>query len=288
MAYHSNRSTHCLSALLLACAPLVGCATAQPPQELLDARAAYVRAESGYARELTPASLHNARQALDSAERSFSEDGDSANTRDESYVALRKAELADSEGATQHYQHELQAAKQRSDAAQAKAAQKTQAELTQTRGELTREQTARKEAEARAQQAFARLAEANAAAVKHEDRGTVITLPGNVLFASGKSQLLPGSQSSLGQVADALKDQDNAKILVEGHTDSRGSEQTNLMLSKARADAVGSFLTSRGIPQERITTQGLGPSRPVADNNTPEGRANNRRVEIIVQQGEPH
>lgn len=288
MANHSNQSTSCMLTLLLACAPAVGCATAHPPQELLEARAAYVRAESGYARELSPASLHTARQALETAERSYSEDGDSMDTRDESYVALRKAELADSEGATQHYQRELQAAKERTDSAEAKAVVKTQAELTQTRTELTREQSARKEAEQRAQQAFERLAEANAAAVKHEDRGTVITLPGNVLFASGKSQLLPGSQSSLAQVADALKDQDNAKILVEGHTDSRGSEQTNLLLSKARADAVGLFLTSRGIPPDRVTAQGLGPSRPVADNSTPEGRANNRRVEIVVQQGEPH
>jgi len=289
MAIYSNQSTHTVFALLLACAPAVGCATAQPPQELLDARAAYTRAEGGYAHDLSPATLHTAKEALDGAERSFSDDGDSANTRDQSYVALRKAELADTEGSTMHYQHELQAAKQRSQSAQAKQAAMTKEELTQTRQELTQEQSARKAAEQKAQDALERLTAANAqAAVKKESRGTVITLPGNVLFASGKSELLPGAQTSLGQVADALKDQDNAKILVEGHTDSRGSEQTNMMLSKARADAVGSFLVSRGIPTDRVTTQGLGPSRPVADNNTAEGRANNRRVEIVVQNQEPH
>lgn len=288
MADHSHQSTNTVLALLLACAPAVGCATAQPPQELLDARAAYTRAESGYARDLSPATLHNAKEALDGAERSFSDDGDSASTRDQSYVALRKAELADAEGATMHYQRELQAAKQRSQQTQAKQAEKTQEELQQTRQELTQEQGARKAAEQKAQDALERLSAANAqAAVKKEARGTVITLPGNVLFASGKSELLPGAQTSLGQVADALKDQDNAKILVEGHTDSRGSEQTNMLLSKARADAVGSFLVSRGIPSDRVTTQGLGPSRPVADNNTAEGRANNRRVEIVVQNEEP-
>jgi outer membrane protein OmpA-like peptidoglycan-associated protein len=289
MANHSHQSTNTVLALLLSCAPALGCATAQPPQELLDARAAYTRAEGGYARELSPASLHNAKTALDGAERSFSSDGDSPVTRDQSYVALRKAELADAEGATMHYQRELQATKQRSELAQAKQAEKTQEELAQTRQQLTQEQSARKMAEQKAQEALERLTAANAAAaVKKEPRGTVITLSGNVLFASGKSEILPGAQMSLGQVADALKDQDNAKLLVEGHTDSRGSEQTNLMLSKARADAVGSFLISRGISANRVTTQGIGPSRPVADNNTAEGRANNRRVEIIVQNEEPH
>jgi outer membrane protein OmpA-like peptidoglycan-associated protein len=112
-------------------------------------------------------------------------------------------------------------------------------------------------------------------------------LPGNVLFASGKAMLLPGAQSSLGQVADALKDQPNTTITVEGHTDSTGSDVTNMELSKARAESVGNYLVSRGVPKEQVTTVGLGPSRPVTGNETPEGRANNRRVEIIVKQTEP-
>lgn len=287
MANLSNRSTSSILALLLAGAPALGCATTQPPKELLDARAAYVRAENGYAKDLNPASLHSARQALDGAERSFSDDGDSEFTRDRAYVALRKAELADAEGATKHYQRELEASKARSLDAQAKQAQKTEVQLTQTREQLAQESTARKAAEQRAKESLDRLAAANAAAVKKEDRGTVITLSGNVLFASGKSALLPGAQSSLDQVAEALKSSEDSKILVEGHTDSRGSAETNLMLSKARADSVGSYLISRGVTSERVSTQGLGPNRPVADNNSPEGRANNRRVEIIVQNQEP-
>lgn len=286
MANLSQRSTSHVLALLLAGAPALGCATAQPPQELLDARAAYVRAENGYAKDLSPAALHGARQALEGAEQAFSDDGDSEVTRDRAYIALRKSELADAQGSTQHYQRELEASKQRSMDAQAKQAVKTQEQLLQTREQPAKEAGARKEAEQRTREALDRLAAANAAAVKKEERGTVITLSGNVLFASGKSALLPGAQQSLDQIAEALKSQD-AKLLVEGHTDSRGSEQTNLMLSKARADAVGSYLISRGIPSERVSTQGIGPSRPVADNASPEGRANNRRVEIIVQNQEP-
>jgi outer membrane protein OmpA-like peptidoglycan-associated protein len=118
--------------------------------------------------------------------------------------------------------------------------------------------------------------------VKEEARGTVITLDGSVLFASGKYDLLPIARQKLTDIAHALKDQGFKKITVEGHTDSRGSESTNRMLSENRAMAVRTLLVSEGIEPDKITAIGLGESRPIADNSTPEGRANNRRVEIIV------
>jgi outer membrane protein OmpA-like peptidoglycan-associated protein len=282
----SNQPLSRLLPLLLVGSPLLGCASSQAPKELVDARTAYTQAQGGYAKDLSPAQLHEAKVALDSAERSFSDDGDSPATRDQAYVATRKAEQADAEGATQHFQRELEATKQRQTQQQAKAAERATAELSTTRQELVQEKTAREAADQRAREALEQLSAANAN-VKHEERGTVITLPGNVLFTSGKSVLMPGAQSSLNQVADALKTQGTAKILVEGHTDSTGSIETNMALSKARADAVGSYLTSRGVPSDQVTTNGLGPSRPVADNTSAEGRANNRRVEIVVQPGEP-
>jgi len=278
-----------LLSLLLACAPIVpaiGCATAQPPQELVDARAAYLRAQKSHASELSPASLHSAKEALDGAEKRFEDDGASVDTRDSAYVALRKAQLAEADGSIAYHKQQLEASNRDAQTAQQRSAQQTQAELARTKEQLAAESNARAEAERRAKEAFEKLSAANAA-VKQEPRGTVITLPGNVLFASGKAMLLPGAQSSLNQVADALKDQSNATITVEGHTDSTGSDVTNMELSKARAESVGNYLMSRGVPKEQITTAGLGPSRPVAGNETPEGRANNRRVEIIVKQQEP-
>jgi outer membrane protein OmpA-like peptidoglycan-associated protein len=271
--------------LLLACAPMasmLGCATAQPPQELLDARAAYLRAQQSHASELSPASLHTAKQALDGAEKRFEDDGPSIDTRDQSYIALRKSQLAEADGSIAYNKRQLEATTKDTAAAQAAAAQQTQAELSRAKQQLAQETSAREEAERRAKDAMDKLSAANTA-VKQEPRGTVITLPGNVLFASGKAMLLPGAQSSLAQVADALKDQANAAITVEGHTDSTGSDVTNMELSRARAESVASYLTSRGLPKEQVTTQGLGPSRPVASNDTPEGRATNRRVEIIVK-----
>ena len=71
--------------------------------------------------------------------------------------------------------------------------------------------------------------------------------------------------------------------MVEGHTDSQGSDAFNQELYQARAQSVRDYLVSRGVPNDRIKAQGLGPSRPVADNEWVEGCANNRRVEIIVQ-----
>ena len=110
----------------------------------------------------------------------------------------------------------------------------------------------------------------------------VITLTGNVLFASGKSELLPGAQVKLNEVAEALKSQKDRDITIEGHTDNQGNQQSNLDLGQHRADSVRSYLISRGVEGQRITATGIGQTRPVADNSTAEGRANNRRVEIIV------
>jgi len=282
-----NLSRICQGLLLATALTAAGCATDQPPKELVDAREAYSRSEHGKAREYNPAALHEAKVELDKAEAAFDSDPDSDATRDEAYIALRRAERAEVEASTMQWQQRQQKARNDANQAQAKGLQKAQTELSATREQLQQEKTAREAAEAKSKDMLAKLAAANAAAVKEEPRGTVITLSGNVLFASNKSQLLPGAQNSLSQVAEAIKTQEDKKVLIEGHTDSRGSDATNQALSKARADSVAAFLTAQGVPADRITTAGLGPSRPVADNTTAEGRANNRRVEIVIQQGEP-
>lgn len=110
----------------------------------------------------------------------------------------------------------------------------------------------------------------------------VITLSGQVLFASGQSTLLPAATTALENVATALKASSGGTIVIEGHTDSQGRRDYNLALSQARAEAVRSFLTSRGVPAEALRAVGVGPDRPIADNRSAEGRANNRRVEIVL------
>jgi outer membrane protein OmpA-like peptidoglycan-associated protein len=156
------------------------------------------------------------------------------------------------------------------------------AELEARQRELDKEKAARIEAEKRAAAAMASLAEV--AKIKEESRGMVITLEGSVLFASGKWELLPIARNKLDKVAEVLQEQDDSKkIVVEGHTDSVGSDQKNLELSQKRADAVRQHLVSRGVKSDRISAVGKGESQPVADNKSPEGRANNRRVEIVIK-----
>lgn len=153
--------------------------------------------------------------------------------------------------------------------------------LAASEKELSSEQQARKDADKRAGDAQAALAAL--AAVKEESRGMVITLSGSVLFASNESKLLPSAQSRLNQVADALMETKSRALNVEGHTDSKGTANYNQELSQLRAEAVRSYLISRGYPAEKIQAHGIGKDRPIADNASSEGRANNRRVEIIVQ-----
>jgi len=117
---------------------------------------------------------------------------------------------------------------------------------------------------------------------KQTDRGMVVTL-GSVLFVTGEADLLPGAMQTVDRLAQYLRDNPERTVLIEGHTDSTGTDSINLRLSHERADAVRLGLLNRGIDGDRITTTGLGSSSPVASNDTPEGRQQNRRVEIIIQ-----
>ena len=166
--------------------------------------------------------------------------------------------------------------------------------LRETRGELDHERTnvamaraetaaehaARREAEQKAQDAMDALSKN--LTMKHDDRGTIITLSGGVLFATGKATLLPGARGQLDQVADALKTQAEHHFVVGGHTDTQGTDQINDSLSTQRANAVRDYLIARGVSADAITAQGFGSHQPIGDNLTTEGRAMNRRVEIIV------
>jgi outer membrane protein OmpA-like peptidoglycan-associated protein len=224
--------------------------------------------------------------ALDRAERSYADDPGKQKTRDLSYVAERKAELSEVQARDAKAARDKVQAEQDLQRLTQEQLSSTRAQLNSTGQALATEKTARAEAEKRSREAMIQLAASAAASVKEEARGTVITIPGSVLFASAKSTLLPNAQAKLASVADALKDLDDRKIVVEGHTDSQGADAFNQELSRSRAQSVRDYLVSRGVPADRIRAEGFGSSRPVAENGNPEGRANNRRVEIIVQKSE--
>lgn len=266
---------------------LVGCAASIPPKELINARLAYQQASTGQAAQLVPAELHKAQAALAIAEKSFQDDPESFRTQDLAYVADRKAKIAEALATTVAEKAATEKANKDYQATQTEILKNTKEDLAASERsdllkteQLAAEQKARLEAENRAAKAQEDLAKL--AAVKEEARGLVITLSGSVLFASNKSELLPAAQNRLNQVADALLATKERKLTVEGHTDSQGSSRHNQELSQQRADAVRSYLISRGYPSDLIQAQGIGEDRPVADNSSAEGRANNRRVEIIV------
>lgn len=267
---------------------LFGCATTHPPPELVDARRAYEKASKGPATQLAPAQLDTAKQALAKAEASFEDAGDDPVTKDLAYLATRRAELAEAEAGRAQAERERQQADKDWKDTGLSALESHKEKATKTMQELENERKARAEAEKRSADAEKKLAQAMAslneiAKVKEESRGMVITLSGSVLFATGKSTLLPIAQDRIAEVAKALKDQGYKSILVEGHTDAQGSVEKNQILSLERAESVRAYLVNQGIPSDKIRAAGLGPNRPVADNSTAEGRANNRRVEIVVE-----
>lgn len=122
------------------------------------------------------------------------------------------------------------------------------------------------------------LAELNA---KQTERGLVVTL-GDVLFETGKADLKSSATANLSKLGGFLAQYPDRSLVIEGHTDSVGSEGFNQVLSQNRADSVKAFLLSQGVTANRITAFGKGESSPVASNDSSSGRQMNRRVEVII------
>lgn len=282
--------------LILALGGVAGCGGAVMPKELASARTAYDRAAMGPAASLNPTDLHTARESLDAAESSFKAEGDTPKTRDLGYAAERSAETAEAKARAMKAEAETAQIIEQMHATTAQQGKMTAEQLARANQQIASKDQAlaaqgvalgdevkrREDAEKRAAQAAADVAKF--ASVKQEPRGMVITLSGSVLFTSGKSELLPAAQMKLNDVAKALTEQDpESSMVVEGHTDSQGGADFNQKLSQERAQSVRDYLVSRGIASDRITAEGFGASRTVGNNATAEGRANNRRVEIVVK-----
>jgi outer membrane protein OmpA-like peptidoglycan-associated protein len=268
------------------------CGAAGPSPELVDARRAYDRARTGDAGAHVPAQVLEARRALEQAE--AADDG-SSEERTLAYVAQRTAELAmanaemavarrDKARAEARYTSALErAADTRSDDLERARQQvrSTETELQRSQRALDEEREARQKAETETKAALESLQ--RIAEIRQEQEETIITLNGAVLFEFNKAVLLPIARTRLEEVARALMEMEpGSTMVVEGHTDARGSDDANLALSQARAEAVVAFLVSRGVEPTRIRAVGKGEQEPVADNRSTEGRANNRRVEIRV------
>ncbi|MBQ1836621.1 MAG: OmpA family protein, partial [Paludibacteraceae bacterium] len=104
----------------------------------------------------------------------------------------------------------------------------------------------------------------------------------NIFFDFDKSTLKKDSYAELNRLIKFMNENPKVTIELAGHTDSKGSREYNLKLSDARAKSVATYMISKGIEADRITSKGYGPDKPIADNSTDEGRAKNRRTEIII------
>ena len=128
--------------------------------------------------------------------------------------------------------------------------------------------------------------ELEGAEVKRVEEGIQLTFDSGLLFDVGKAALKPETKANLNKLSESLKKYPDTDILIEGHTDSTGSEEMNLGLSRQRAQSVSNYLASLGVDPRRLTIMGYGESQPIATNDTPSGRQENRRVEIAIMANE--
>lgn len=228
-----------------------------------------------------------------------------ARRRAEAEVAQRQAEAAKAEAERMKAEAEAaaqEAARQKEAAEKAKAealaqqqalaqqaaqAQKAAAESEQMRqqAEQLRQQAEaqRQQAEKEKQELRARLLQQlnSILATRDTARGLIANMS-DVLFKSGSYELLPGARERLAKVSGIVLAYPTLHLQVEGHTDSVGSDQYNQALSEQRAEAVRDYLIQQGIASNQIGARGLGKTEPIASNETPEGRQQNRRVELVL------
>ena len=146
---------------------------------------------------------------------------------------------------------------------------------------VTAAELARREAELAVEQANTLRRQLENLQLRQTESGVVVTL-GDVLFETGETDLRSEAMESLVEVVDLLQSEPDKQIRIEGHTDSTGNEEANLLISQQRADAVLEALVSLGVDADRVTSVGMGQDFPIASNDTEDGRAQNRRVDVIL------
>lgn len=277
---------------LIAVAVLSGCATSTPPQNaaLTEAHDRYNTAQANpQVTTLAALELKEAGDTLNKADEAFSKGQGTATVDHLSYLASQKvsiaqetakqktAELAVANAGVKRTEARLEARTAEADASKRQAAI-SQETVDQQAAELAAASANAERDQALIAQQEMQLKELDA---KKTARGMVITL-GDVLFRTNKAQLESGGMRNVQKLADFLNRYPQHKILVEGFTDSTGSDSYNQELSERRANAVRMALINMGVSSDRVTTHGYGEAFPVGGNDTAAGRQSNRRVEIII------
>ncbi|MBS0420502.1 MAG: DUF4398 and OmpA-like domain-containing protein [Proteobacteria bacterium] len=257
-------------------AALAACATAPQRSDQVEQARAEIQtlSQDPLAQQAAGADLEAARKSLQQAEAALQQKQSPAIVDHYAYLARRHAEAGEARAAEAHSRQEVARGQDERNKIILEARNRDAANA-QAAAESAKNQAAAAQAQlANAQQELSELK------AKQTDRGMVVTL-GDVLFDTGQATLKPGAMASINRLATYLSQNPNTKVLIEGHTDSVGSDDYNIGLSERRARAVATELESRGIADSQIQTLGRGKDMPVASNSTAAGRQQNRRVEIV-------
>jgi outer membrane protein OmpA-like peptidoglycan-associated protein len=267
-------SARTLIATAVAAVLLVACAAAPvapPGASEVRARLTQLQSDPKLA-TLAPVAIEEADAAVRIAEQP---EADTSIGSHRVYMADRKVKIARAQAETRFLE----------DQRAALGTQREEARLESRTLEADTARVATAEAKAQTAEAEAQTAElqrqVDALQAKVTERGLVLTL-GDVLFASGRAELNPGTVNNLNQLVTFLGKYPGRTVIIEGHTDSVGDDNYNQGLSQRRADSVRSYLVRQGIDGGRITVFGAGESAPVAGNDSATGRQQNRRVEVII------
>jgi len=267
----------CAVGALAAAVVLSACSTTPQRIESLEQARTTVRAVEAIPRvgEVAPQELDEARKALARADGYAAERGDLELIEHQAYLATRHAQTARALVDIERYQAEVRNAEAER--------QRVQIELRDREAAAARLRAT--SAEERATSADQRAVELEAALdelqAKQTERGMVLTL-GDVLFEVNRAELKAGAMTTVDRLAAFMRDYPERRVLIEGHTDSQGSDEYNLQLSERRAAAVRDALLGRGTDSTRVAIRGRGESYPVATNDSAAGRQQNRRVEIVI------
>jgi outer membrane protein OmpA-like peptidoglycan-associated protein len=290
----SYKTTRASLLVVTVAAILSGCAsTPDRIDELEAARAIVPQVESSPRAGVAAKNISEARKYLDAAN-AAAKKGQEGDAKFNANLATAQAQIANEKILTAQAQESIEKGKIEREKVLAEARSleaeraKQQAQAANQRALSAEEQAAMlaQRSQNLEQQAQSLEQQLKDLQMKRTERGLVLTL-GDVLFDTGKSSLKPGAYGTIDRLAAALKDVPTRSVMIEGHTDSVGSEEYNQSLSEQRAAAVQSALLQRGVDSSQVKTAGMGEGLPVAGNDSPSGRQQNRRVEVIFNEGQP-
>jgi len=259
---------------------LSACSTPPPRNEALEtARTMVPQVEQSPRAGVAAADISNARKSLEAANHLAEAKGKRADIEYEANNAVTSAQIANEKILTAQAKEEIANGTAQRQAVLMQARERESQRSADQAGEANRQ------ADASAQRVDSLEAELADLKVQKTERGLVLTL-GDVLFDTGQATLKSSSYGTLDRLATALREKSARKVLIEGHTDNVGSDESNQGLSERRAQSVQSALMQRDVARSQITAMGKGENFPIASNDSADGRQSNRRVELIFTEGQ--